>query len=133
MLTIRQDQAERLADAWFARQMCAALRVESPALVAHLSDRVLLHRARASLPRARRHGFTWKSTLKAYFKLMLELGPRFDERPEFQRGLRCKLPNQRDRIRVISLAVSEEEWRTAVGANDDSDWAELDREAAEGG
>jgi hypothetical protein len=126
MLTLRADQVHLLADAAFARRLSADMRIHRAPLVEHLPDFVLERRIRAALLRAKRHGFTWESSFASYFTLMLELGPSFDERPEFRLGLSCRLPSESDRIRVVRLVATAEQLAAAASARHESDWRRID-------
>jgi hypothetical protein len=86
-------------------------------------DRNLLHdRISVSIARGRGYGLQTISDLAGFSALMFELAPNFDEHPAFQRILSDKQILPELKLRRLSQAISEKDWREAMSRYDRSFW-----------
>lgn len=89
-------------------------------------DRDLLHRRIAvSIIRGRGYGLQTISDLAGFAALMFELAPNFDEHPAFQKILSDREVMPELKLRRLSQAISEKDWREAMSRYDRGFWRAL--------
>jgi hypothetical protein len=128
MLVIRREQMEVLDEAVqqaFVERVVAHLKRHQPLSVSSMADVELRDRVACGIACARRHGFTWESTLTAFVALQFVVSPRFFKQPHIEEGLMVEGIAEGDRFRHLFSRTSEKDWREAGDLGDSETWATL--------
>ncbi|MEW6127923.1 MAG: hypothetical protein AB1757_12865 [Acidobacteriota bacterium] len=135
MLTIRDEQMDAFqetAEAAFAKKIIEYLKenhgdeiVQIPdgkCKIAHLPETIFFDMVFKSLQRAKRFGFSYRSTLKTYVVLRFVVAPNFDEHPIIKRILTDENIPADDRIDQLWERTSEQNWEAAEQNYDTDAW-----------
>lgn len=98
------------------------LRNHHAKVVQHLDRSQLEDRVGTTVARGRRYGFQTISDLAGFSALMFELAPNFDEHPSFRRVLSDAGILPELKLRKLSQAISEKDWREALDGYDKLFW-----------
>jgi hypothetical protein len=90
--------------------------------ISHLPEETLREMVRNGIVRARRHGMSWKSTLKAFVVLMFIVAPNFDEHPLIKHILEDEKIEANLRLDQLWERTTEENWIAAKQYYDAGAW-----------
>lgn len=99
------------------------LRNHHAKVVQHIDRDLLEERIEVAIMRGRRYGLQTISDLAGFAALMFELAPNFDDHPSFQRILADRDTLPEIKLKRLSQAISEKDWREAVDGYDREFWA----------
>ncbi|MBS1794068.1 MAG: hypothetical protein JSS81_09455 [Acidobacteria bacterium] len=126
MLVIRQQQIDALikgTDEEFVEFLANHAREEFPEKTAERDDETLREMARGGIRRAESHGFATAEDITAFFSVMMEIAPNFDEQPAIRAVLDDEQFEPAMRLeRLWSPLVPEAAWEEAEKNYNENAW-----------
>ncbi len=116
------DQCSKAIERDLVKVIYWHLRNHHAKVVQHLEREQLEERVEIAVARGRTYGFQTISDLAGFSALMFELAPNFDEHPSFQRVLKDSATLPELKLRRLSQAISEKDWREALSQYDRLFW-----------
>lgn len=127
MFRLRKPQIEAIekaAEPLFVDRVMVHLRQNHAEAVAGLHEPVLRKRTAAGVARARRHGLERQDSVGTFVALMFEVAPDFDRHPVIAKILKKEGVAPDDRVTLLAVETTGEDWVEARRASDPAAWEE---------